>query len=127
MRQIERSLLHQTDQMLVDRLRIRDDRIAIDSQKHIDDGERHPLVTIDERVVLNETFQQRGRLMNERVVVPGLRSIQRGLERARISHARRAAIPLDQLLMEEERISSSEVLRHLANDRYNSSRSFKLS
>ena len=38
-----------------------------------------------------------------------------------------ATVTLDQLFVKEKRVGGSDILRHLANDRYNSSRSWRLS
>lgn len=51
--------------------------MAVDSREDIEHGKRHRLVAIHEGMVLNETFQERGGLVNERVVIAGLGSMQR--------------------------------------------------
>lgn len=72
---------------------------------------------VHERVVLNQALEQCGRFVNERVVIPGLWAMQRGLECARITKAACSAVTLDQQLMKEQRISSADVFDHFANDR----------
>jgi len=101
--------------------------MAVDSQENIDHGKRYPLVAVDEWMVLNEAFQERCSFVNEGVVVTGLRSMKSGFERADVAYASSAAVTLDQLFVKEERVSGRDVLGHLANDRYNSSRSLRLS
>lgn len=124
---IERLLLEKLDNVCVNQRRVRGNRVAVNSEKNIDHGEPDPFVSIHERVVLNQAFQKRGGLMNQSVVIPRLRTMQSRFQRTRIADARRAAVTLDQLLMKEERIRCRDVLRHFAKDRYNSSRSLRLS
>src|SRR5258708_2617372 len=73
---IEGSRLEELHHVVVNRLRVRGDRIAIDSQKDIHHSKRDPLVAIYEGMVLNEAFQERGGLMNESVVVTCLRPME---------------------------------------------------
>ena len=59
------------DHVPVYRGRIRGNRIAIDSQKDINDGEGNPLVPVEKRMALNKAFEQCRGLVNERVIVAG--------------------------------------------------------
>ena len=62
--------------VVVNRLRVRGNRKAVDAQEDIDYGERHPLIAIHKWMVLHEALQKRGGLVNQRVVVTGLRPMQ---------------------------------------------------
>jgi hypothetical protein len=101
---VEGPIFEELHHVVVDGLRIRSNRKTVDSQKDVDHGKRHPFVAINEGMVLDEAFEQRGSLMDQRVVVAGLRPVQRGFEGARITDPRRAPVALNQLTMEKERI-----------------------
>src|SRR5207302_8747576 len=73
---MEGSRLDELDHMVVNRLRVCGDRIAVDSQKDVDHSKRNSLVAIHKGMVLKEAFQERGSLVNERVVVTGLRPMK---------------------------------------------------
>jgi len=73
---IEGSRLEELHHVVVNRLRVRGDPITIDAEKDIYHGKRDPLVAIYEGMSLNEAFEKRGGLMNESVVVTGLRSMK---------------------------------------------------
>src|SRR3984885_6443481 len=103
------------------------DHVTVDAQKDINHGECDALIAIDERMVLDQAFQERRSFVNERIVISGLRTMQSRLERACITNSRGAAVATDQLLVEKKSIGHRDVFRHLASDRYNSSCAFRLS
>ena len=88
--------LEQLHQGTVDLLRVPGKRIAVDPQEHIGHRKSDSFVAIYERMVLDETLEERRRLMNERVVVTGLRSMKGGLECTGVANAGIAAVALDQ-------------------------------
>ena len=69
-------MIEEAHQGIVDRFRVRGDRVPINSQKDIDNRERHSFVAIHERVVLNEAFQKCRSLVNDRVVIAGLGAVK---------------------------------------------------
>src|SRR6185312_6132025 len=73
---VESSFLEELYDVVVNRLRVCGNQMAVDSQKNIDHGKRDPLVAIDEWMVLNEAFHERCSFVNEGVVVTGLRSMK---------------------------------------------------
>src|SRR5882762_1525707 len=93
---VEAAFIEELHEIVVDYVRIRSDRVAVDSEKDIGHGERHSLVSVHERVVLNEAFQKCGSLVNDRFVVARLRAMKSGFERAYVAYPGRAAITLDQ-------------------------------
>lgn len=93
---IERMRIEEFEHVAMDSCRTGGDRVAVDSQKDIDYGERHPFVAVDERMVLNQTFHQRGSLVGDRLVVARLWPVKSGLERASVADAGRAAVTFDQ-------------------------------
>ena len=50
------------------------DLVPVDSQENIHDCERNTLVAVYERMVLHQAFEERSRLVNDRVVVARLRA-----------------------------------------------------
>src|SRR5688572_9622164 len=124
---VESALVQQINELVVNGRRVCGDDVAVDSQKDVDNRERRAFVPLHERMVLNKALQKRSSLMDDGVVVAGSRTMKGRFERAGVSDAGRAAVTLDQLLVEEKGVGCSDVLRHLASDRYNSSRSLRLS
>jgi hypothetical protein len=74
---VEGAFFEQLDHAVVDSRAGGGNGEAVDPQEDIDYGKRDPLVPIDERMVLNEALEERRRLVDERVVVAGLRAVQR--------------------------------------------------
>src|SRR3982074_148771 len=124
---VEDPLLEELDQKVVNRLGTPGDSEAIDAQKDVGPRKSNPFVAIHEWMVLHETLQESGGLMNDRVVVAGLWPMQGRFERAGITDSRGTAVALDQLFVEEEGVGQTDILGHLASDRYNSSLSATLS
>ena len=114
---VERMCFEELNHVPVDIDRSRVNAMAVDSQKYVNHGEGNTLVAIDERVILNEAFDESGSLMNDRIVVAGLRSMQSRFEGTGVANTGRAAVTFDQLFVEEKRVSGRDVLRHLASDR----------
>src|SRR6266480_7758583 len=124
---VEGSIVEELEQGVVDRCRVGREYVAVDSQEDIDHGESDSFVAVDERMVLNETFQECCGFVDDRVVVTSLRSRQCRFERSGVANARSAAVALNQYFVEEKSVCRRDVLRHLASDRYSSSRSLRLS
>jgi hypothetical protein len=74
-----------------------------------------------ERVVDGQAFQQRSSLSHDVIVVAGLRAEQCGLQRPRVTHARRAAVTLHQHRVHAQHIGHGQVIVmprvYLANSR----------
>ena len=73
---VEGALSEELHHEFEDRGRISGNEDSVDAQEDVDHGECHALVAIHERVILNEAFEKRRGLVNNRVVVSGLRSMQ---------------------------------------------------
>src|SRR5579883_1847064 len=93
------------------------DLLPIDAQEDIHHGKCDALVTINERMLLHQTLHERSSFLNDCCVVPGLRPMERSLERTHVAHPRRTAVTLDQDGMKEECIRGRDVLPHSASER----------
>src|SRR5918994_5369987 len=73
---VKDALVQQTHELVVNGFRAGGNPIAIDSQEDIDNGERRTLVPVDEWMVLNQAFQKCSSLVDDCVVVAGLRTMK---------------------------------------------------
>lgn len=69
--------------------------VAVDAEKRSGHCDRNTFVAIDERMVLRETFLQRGSFLNDVTVVPAARSGQRRLQGCTIPQTGRPAETFD--------------------------------
>ena len=112
---VEISGLDQIQHDVVELSRLSVDRIAVDAQEDIYHGKCNSLVAVDEGVILHEAFKERGRLVNDGVVIARPRPMKGGFKRTGVAYAGGSAVAINQLLVEKQRIGGGDVFGHLAS------------
>jgi hypothetical protein len=96
---------------------------SVHQEKCVRGRKPHPLVAVHKAVIIDQRLQQRRRLLAKVVVVPRLRTENRGFQRALIQQPVFAAVFLNLLMVDRDHFSHGQVdalRRHLASRLYNS-------